>query len=294
MRITDTMLYTNASTSIDLARSNVNTATEESSSGLRVTQPGDDPAAAAGVIIHSAAESFATSVQQTATAAVDELQTASGALNSVSTALTTARELAVQMSNDTYNATDRADAAAQVGQIFNEVVAALNTKSGDRYVFGGSQDQTPPFDASGNYNGDTEVRTIEVAPGVQQPASLRADVAITGAGGGTNVLAALTAFQTALTNNDTTGIEAAVGALQTGTSQVAQLISQAGGDMDALSTAATVAQATTLSETKDVSNLQDADVVTAATQLQMAQTALQAALAASTQSFKFSLLDQSG
>ena len=119
-------------------------------------------------------------------------------------------------------------------------------------------------------------------------------MAITGAGGGTNVLAALTAFQTALTNNDTTGIEAAVGALQTGTSQVAQLISQAGGDMDALSTAATVAQATTLSETKDVSNLQDADVVTAATQLQMAQTALQAALAASTQSFKFSLLDQSG
>ena len=294
MRITDSMIYSNAQSSVASALSKVTAATAETSSGLAVVQPGDDPAAAAGVVVHATAGAYATAVSSSATAAVGELNIADSALNTVSNAVSQASQLAVQLENSSYSAADRQNAAAQVGQIFQEVISSLNVKSGDRYVFSGSKDQTPPFDAAGNYDGDTEVRTIEVAPGVQQAASVRADVAIKGTGGGVDVLGAIAALQTALQNNDTAGIQTAIGALATGTNQIATMRSQVGADQDALSAAASVAQSASTAEQTAVSNLQNADVVQAATQLQLAQTALQAAVSASTTSFKFSLLNPTG
>ena len=66
------MIYTNADTSISAARSQVTVETAEASSGLRITEPGDDPAAAGGVVVHSTAEAYATAVASTATAAAGE------------------------------------------------------------------------------------------------------------------------------------------------------------------------------------------------------------------------------
>jgi len=57
------------------------------------------------------------------------------------------------MGNDTYNADDRAAAATEVDGIFNQVVGSLNTRFGDRYIFGGYVDNTPPFAADGTYQG---------------------------------------------------------------------------------------------------------------------------------------------
>ena len=294
MRIADSMIYSAADTSVGAARSKVTELTAEASSGLAVVQPGDNPAAAAGVVIDSAAGAYATAVSSSATAAVGELSIADSALNTVTNAISQASQLAVQLANSSYDATDRQNGATEAGQVLQEVISALNVQSGDRYVFGGTQDSSPPFDASGNYLGDTGVRTIEVAPGVQQATSVRADVAVTGVGGGVNVLSAISSLQTALQNNDVDGINTAIGALQTGLAQVATLRSQVGADQDALQAASTVATAASTAETNSVSTLQGADVVDASTQLELAQTALQAAVTASTQSFKFSLLDPNG
>ncbi len=294
MRIADSMIYANAQTQIGAARSRVADLTSEASSGLAVVQPGDDPVAAAGIVLHSTAGAYASAVNQAATAAQGELSVADGALNTVSQAIETARELAVQLANDSYNADDRAGAVSEVQQAMAQAIAALNVKSGDRYVFGGTADQSSPFDAAGNYLGDSGVRTIEVAPGVQQAVSVRADVALKGTGGGVDVLSAMSALATALQNNDQAGIETAIGALQTGTAQVAALRTQVGSEETSLNAAATMASGVSASETKQVTNLQDADVVTASTQLQLAETALQAAISASTQSFKFTLLNSNG
>jgi flagellar hook-associated protein 3 FlgL len=294
MRISDSMIYSNANASISGARARVTTLTAEASSGIRVNQPGDDPSAAAGIVEHSTAQAYADAVSKSATAAADELNTADGALNAVSTAVQRARELAVQLANDTYNASDRADAAPEVQQAMAAVVAALNVKSGNRYIFGGTRDQGSPFASDGTYNGDAGVRSIEIAPGVQQVTSVRADVALKGTNGGVDVLAAMASLATALANNDPVGINTAIGALQTGTEQVAALRSQVGADGAALTAAAAISTSVSTSETKTISTLQSVDIVEASTQLQLAETALQAAVSASTQSFKFTLLNPNG
>ncbi len=291
MRVTDMMTYSNAMASSGRARDNVDAASEETSSGLRLVHPGDDPGAAGQVVAHSLSKSRLTAIVSGATAAGDELRTADGALQTVNNAIQRAQELAVQMSNDTLNAAGRSAGAAEIGNLLQEVVSVMNTKQGNRYLFGGNLDDKPPFDPSGAYSGDAGVRRIEVAPGVTQAVSIRADIAIKGVGGGVDVLATMQKLQTALQANDTSGVQGTIDALSKSNDQVSLARTGAGVSMNALD--ATVAAGTIArdGETKQISHLQDADVVDSTTKLALAQHALEASLSASAQSFKFSLMD---
>jgi len=138
---------------------------------------------------------------------------------------------------------------------------------------------------------------VEIAPGVLEQANVRADVAIKGApltpGGtpGVDVLQTLQSLRTALQGNDTTQIAAALDGLDTGINQVSVARSQVGASMHAFDTAVTAAKALADDDTVRAGKLGDADVIESAIQLQATQTALQASLSATAQSFKISLLD---
>jgi flagellar hook-associated protein 3 FlgL len=208
----------------------------------------------------------------------------------VSTALGRAQVLATQLGNDTYNADDRAAAATEIDGLFKQVVGSLNTRFGDRYVFGGYVDNQPPFTNDGTYRGDTGVRQVEVAPGVYEDASIRADVMAKGVGGGSDILQTLTNLSAALRANDSDAIRASVASLQAGSNQVSAAQSQAGTSVNIFTnTVNTCAQQLT-DETKVISQLGDADVMNASTQLSLAQYALNATLTAASQTLNLSLV----
>ena len=83
-----------------------------------------------------------------------------------------------------------AQSNADRGALSQQIVQLMNTQVAGRYIFGGTKDSAPPFDASGNYVGDGNVRQIEIAPGLLQASSIRADVALKGTGGGIDVFGA--------------------------------------------------------------------------------------------------------
>jgi flagellar hook-associated protein 3 FlgL len=290
MRITDRMMFDNANLWTSAAETQVEAATESSSTGIRVAHASDDPAAAALIATYSQGAARATSIAQTTSRASDELQAADSALSSAGDALSRADQLAVQMANGTYSAGDRASTATEVQGLMTSIISALNTKVGTRYIFGGSKDSAPPFDAAGNYNGDTQVRQVESAPGVLQNTSIRADVAFKGAGGGTDVLATLQGLVTALQNNDVVGVQSSLTGLSDGITQLGAARASGGAAMNALDAANAVATAAATAQTTSAGNLQDANVVDAATQLQLAQRALEASVQAGTMSFQFSML----
>ncbi len=168
---------------------------------------------------------------------------------------------------------------------------ALNTQVGDRYIFGGTIDNAPPFSAAGAYSGNSAVRQVEVAPGVFQNASVRADVAVKGVGGGVDVFAALSALSAAVTASNQAGIIAAQGQLDTAMQQVFTARTEEGGDAAALQTANAVNQTAQTTTSNSLGTLVDANETTAASQLAQAQTAMQAAVDASQKSFQLSLVD---
>ncbi len=290
MRVTDKMMFDNAAVHTAQARERLERAVEETSTGKRLHHPADDPAAAGQVSAAKLSFERLDMIRQNAGRATDELQAAHGALQSVSDVLGRARQLAVQLANVTYDGPDRANAATEIDGIFAQVVGVMNAQVGNRRIFGGFQDDAAPFAGSGAYLGDAGVRQIEIAPGVRQNVSVRADVALKGVGGGTDVFATLTALATALRSNDTAGIGAAIGSIDSGLAQVAGALTDASTQVSTLTTAAEVNQMVRDQVTSQISRLADADIVESSTKLALANRALEASMAAAAKGFDLSLV----
>jgi flagellar hook-associated protein 3 FlgL len=292
VRVTDKMIFEGANTHTAKARSDVDTAVEQASTGLRVQHPWDDPSAAGLVVNHRLAVNRFSAIGETVRRASDELVAVDGALGRINEIITRGRELTVQLVNPTYSAVDRTTASKEVDALYRETVALLNTRFGNRYVFAGNLDDQPPFDAGGNYVGDDGVRKVEIAPGEAEDASVRADIFAKGANGGVDILATLAAVSTALTTNDVDGLRSQLNAFDGSISQVATARAQTGGAMNLFDLASETARLASDSETTSAARLTEADPIAAASKLALAQRALDAALTATARSFSLTLLDK--
>jgi flagellar hook-associated protein 3 FlgL len=300
--VTDRLVFENASRNTARAREAAQQAQEAVSSGVRVEHPSDDPTAAGLIMARRASRDRFEAISSAVEAASDELADADDALASVSTTLSRARELAIQLSSSTYTASDRQLGAGEVDGLLRQIVSSLNARAGDRYIFGGSQDGRRPFEydettRSVSYVGANDARKVEIAPGVLQEASVRADVAMMGfpaaAGGspGTNVMQTLQDLRDALEANDLTGVQGTLERLGSSISQVATAREQAGISMNAFDAARAAAGMVVDQETTSASKLADIDLTKSVVQLQATQNALQASYAATARSFQMSILD---
>jgi len=255
VRVSDSLIFQNATQNTQAAEQAVQAATEVSSTGLAVATPSDNPAAAGLIVNYSMQSARYTAISSAAQAASSELSSASSSLTAISTQLTQALQVAEQFSSSGNSASQCTSGAAQVNSILAQVIADLNTKFGSRYLFGGTDDSSPPFDASGNYLGNSAVRQVEIAPGVYEQSNVDASTAIAGAGGGTNVLATLQSLSTAVASQDPAQVQAVIASLNASVSQVASALSQAGVSMSSFNTAATTATQTAANYTKATSGL---------------------------------------
>ena len=297
MRVTDRLVFENASRNTGRARTAAEEARQALARGTRVEHPGDDPAKAGLILAHRMSADRLTAISGATSAAADEIGAADSALDGVSTALSRARELTVQLSNATYSASERQDGAKEVDGLLAQVVSSLNARVGNRYIFGGTKDDAPPFQTDGSYTGDHADRKVEIAPGVTQQANVRADVALKGYDEASqtydsqkDVLATLQRLGAALRANDVTGVQGTLDGLQAGITQVANARAQAGVSMSTFDSAASAAQIASDRDRVNAGKMSDVDIADASIQLQATQTALEASYAATAQSFRLSIL----
>jgi flagellar hook-associated protein 3 FlgL len=294
MRVTDKMIFQNAAANAAKSRDRAQTALEQVSTGMRVVHPGDDPTVAALMVRGQQTIDRMSAIGQNASRAGDEVDAADSSLQSLTDVLARARELAVQMGNDSYSAADRQGAATEVDGLVQQAVTLMNANVNGRYIFGGNKDQTAPFDTAGNYTGDTAVRQVEVAPGVLEDSSVRADVAVKGVGGGVDLFATLQSLSTALKTNNGDAIRGSLTDLGAATTQVTSTLAQVGSMGDAFAIAQTLAKSTSDATTKNVANQSESDVIESSSQLALANSALNATLTAAAQSFNLSLVNKLG
>jgi flagellar hook-associated protein 3 FlgL len=294
MRVTEKMIFENSVAQTARSRENLSEAQSEVASGTRVQHPGDDPVAAALSVGHTVDKARFTAVGQAAQWAADELNAADTALDGITTVANRAKVIATQFGNDTYTAIDRATAAVEVDGLFKEAISLLNTTYGGRYIFGGFKDNAPPFDTTGAFVGDGNVRTVEVAPGLYQDASLDANAIVKGSNGGVDLMATMSDLSNALKSNDGAGIRFGIDKLNSSINQLAAGRTQAGMAQDAFQNAVSTAHAAASDETIKIGKLLDADIIDAATRLASAQYALNATLSAAAKTLTMSLADKLG
>jgi flagellar hook-associated protein 3 FlgL len=160
--------------SLNNAMKNSNDLAAELSSGLRVGQLSDDPAAATQSLRLDGQISAIDTYVQTASSVSSRLQMMDSTLGEVVSQVTSAISLAVGAANGTLNGANLQTIAQQVAAIRDNVLALANTSYQGSYLFAGSKGDTAPFTldttgipAAATYNGDSSVQAI-MTPGGQK------------------------------------------------------------------------------------------------------------------------------
>jgi flagellar hook-associated protein 3 FlgL len=278
MRVTDSMVSELARSSVAEARERAVEAQRVASSGVRVGKPSDDPVAASTARRRAAEEARLEAMAKTANSGVFALQLVDATLTQVGQVFDQLRELAVQGANATLNASDRAMLADQVAKLREQAVQIANTQVDGKYVLAGARNDTPPFDATGAFVGDSTARELEVAPGVRVPVSVDTQRAFAPSGGA-DLFAAASALEAGLRNNDQVAVRQSLDPLNQATTQLSAARGDVGSSNDSLTMAQNLAGALKDRASAEKESLIGADFYDAALELSRTQAVLQQAVA---------------
>ncbi|HSU29655.1 MAG TPA: flagellin [Bryobacteraceae bacterium] len=276
------------------------------SSGLRVQTVSDAPDSISQILQVNAQVSASNQVKANLTAVQLEVNVAEGAVNSATTLMDRAAQLAADGASDA-TSVDRPQLAAQVQNILVEMQQLTSTQVSGRYVFSGGTDQTPPYGAVdlitnttngvGTYTGNSHVKTIGDSYGSQFQISLTAQDVFDGGPSGTSsdsVFQSLTQLYNALAASDQAATAAAAANIRTSANYLGQQQAIYGDFQQRISDALVSQGALDTNLHAELSNLQDADMARAITQQQTDTTALTAAQVAYSSFPKKSLFDYIG
>src|ERR1700722_9844501 len=126
MRVTDSMMYTQAIANIDQAQSQVQNFTQQSSTGIAVTSPWDNPAAAGLAVTYQITGAKFGAISQATTQAANELSSADDSLNTIGNSITQAISLATELGSGINTPAQQTAAVQEVNGIQSEIVSALN------------------------------------------------------------------------------------------------------------------------------------------------------------------------
>ena len=190
MRITDRLLVDKVLGNIQRNESRLSTIQDQVSTGRRISMPSDDPTGAVRSLTLRSNDDETQQSQQNLDLADAWLNATDSALQDVNGIVQRARELAVQGANETLSQQETRALSTEVDQLIGHVLQLANTRSGDRYIFGGFNTKSQSFDmldlngavttdpaaaTSWQYNGDNGDIQRAVAPGVKLGVNVSGD-----------------------------------------------------------------------------------------------------------------------
>jgi flagellar hook-associated protein 3 FlgL len=251
-------------------------------SGRRVNVPSDDPAAAAVLVGNHARSAQTDQFLRSIGSLQAQLQSTDSALSSVVTALQRAISLGVQGANGTLSDANRASLALEVQGIQDEIIGLANLSFQGSFVFGGTENQAPPFVADSTqpsgvrYDGNTGVNKAAVGDGLSVQMNLPGSQLFMAAGG--DVFQSLHDLVVALQSNS--GVDVAVADVRKAFDHVTAQRVFYGNALTQMQDQQIFLSSEKLQLSQQEDEVGGADLAAAATNLANAQTGRQAALQA--------------
>jgi flagellar hook-associated protein 3 FlgL len=273
------------------------------SSGYRIQTAADSPGEVPDLIHLNSALNAVRHYSRTLGRASAEVSAADSALTTAVKITDQARGIALRAAATTTTTAERRNLATQVNSLRQQLVNLSNTTAEGRYIFGGSADQSPPyqFSTSGITRLTTQVggRVIEDPSGSQVFAGDTASnifdhTDTNGNPASDNVFFAFDSLLNALNGDDATGAAAALTRIQASADWLneRQGIYGVAGTRITSETDAAASLATALESR--ISAIRDTDLVQAATDLALENTAQSAAFSAQASVPRKSLFDYLG
>ena len=151
------------------------TDTQEISSGYKVNQPSDDPAALVQIVGYKAQLSDITEYQNAITAAKAPLQSLDTSLSNLNNTLERANELAIGAVSGTPDAESMQAMADEVQQLSGTAVSIANTNVNGQYIFAGYNSNVNPIDPNtGELISDNNSVNLNIGVGVNVTTNVQA------------------------------------------------------------------------------------------------------------------------
>ncbi len=297
MRITNNITTQNALRTMQRGQQEIASASSRVYSGLRFERASEDPTGAAQVMRTSGSLRALVQYRRNIDAATARTSAEEGVLDQLDSVLVRARELGVSQATATANADTRMVVKAEVDQLLRFAVSLGNTRSGDAYLFGGSQGMVPPFGVD-----DTDPANLDfttTSPVGERKIEISSGQLLSTNHDGTEVfgtatsgpLAALRELSRALGANDQDAIGAATDRLRSAAGGVQTLIGDVGARMNQLEVTGANLSALEVTLKTFKSDTQEIDFEQAVTEMVGRQTAFQAAMLATSRVMGMNLTD---
>src|SRR5256885_490095 len=268
-------------TSIQQSRANLNTATQQLSSGRRVNQLSDDPSAASQLVQNHDQAAQDDQFLSNLTGLQSKFQVADSALSNVVQALTRAISIGTEGANGTVSPSDRQAIAGEVQGLLTQLVSLGNTSYQGTFIFSGTAVTTQPFtlDPASNvvtYNGNGNSNPVQLTNGTSVQSGIPGSQLFQNASGDT--FGALKDLFHSLQSGN--GIGTAVTELQTALSQVSVQRVFYGNALNQINSSESFLNQEKVNLSRQENALVGVDPAVAASDLAQSQTAYQADLAA--------------
>ena len=276
-------------------------AQQQLTTGLRINSISDDPDQISNLLQVRSALSRAQQIKSNLARAKTETDTAEGALQNAAKLLDRVSTLATQAQPTIQSADARAHIAGEIGSILQQLVGIADTSVEGRYLFSGDSDQMQPYTYDSSqaypvsaYAGAAATRQIQHPDGSLYGISKTAQEIFDSDDPASNVFTVITSLRTALLNNDQAGIDGSLPNLSNASSYLNGELAWYGTVQNRVNQAIDFASTLTTQLQAEQSDIQDADLTEAITELNQAALQQQAALGAEGQMPRTNLFDYLG
>ena len=266
----------------------------EMSTGLKITQPSDDPYGTALSMQLSGQISAFSSYTSSIDDGVAWAETASGSLTSIQSMVERVRELVVESANGTTSASDLDSAEQEVNSLVDGIKQAADAQYDGQYIFSGTATGTAPYQlgTTDTFQGNTNA--INRAIGPSTSLQINADLSgVLGSGTAANdggLLQTLRTVMSDMQSGNHSALSGDLSSLDTNISSLEAVQANVGSAQDRLQMASTRITALTTTDQTQLANVQDADLGQLAINFNTEQAGYQAALQSAAKIVQTSLM----
>lgn len=296
MRVANKTIYDGVINNLGRTSSAMADINEVVSSGKNINDLSDDPVGLVKVLDLRSSLSNLDQMERNIAMGDSWLNSSESALTQVNDILSAAKVLTVAMASDNVGASERANNADLVQQYLEEIITLSNSSSGGRYIFGGTNTDTPPFafDSTGTqveYAGNDTAFSINIGKDTVIPVGKDGEDIFGENWDDSNIFKTFVDLKTSLETNDFTGIQEAMGKLDEHVKTINANVSDIGGKSIRLDVKSDIVSDLELSDTERMSEIEDADLAEALVMLKSKELAYTAALQSSSKLMELSLVN---
>lgn len=288
LRVTHKSLFSSNLHNLQNNLSRIQGTQERLSSGKAISRPSDAPAGTGAALVHRAEIARSEQLLRNADDGLAWLSTADTTLLDINNATGRVRELIIQANSGALSATDREGIALEIEGLREQLLNLANTEYLGRPIFGGTTAGGQAYDATGAFVGNEQAVSRSIQPGVTVQVNV-AGPAVFGAPG-SDLFGFLTDVADHL-RNDPSQLSADLGTVDGHLQNIRNSLSVAGARYSQLESMRTKTEGDLQLARTKLSEIEDIDLPATIVDLQLQETAYQAALSATARSVQPSLLD---